>query len=57
MPNDIKENDVVKNIFPHINNYDVLQQSALLKLKDYKKDKKGKISQKISGIMKYKKKK
>ena len=50
----IKEKNIIKNIFPHINNYDVLQQSVLLKLKDYKKDKKGKISQKISGIMKYK---
>ena len=56
MPNNIKEKNIIKNIFPHINNYDVLQQSVLLKLKDYKKDKKGKISQKISGIMKYKNK-
>ena len=56
IPNNIKEKNIIKNIFPHINNYDVLQQSVLLKLKDYKKDKKGKISQKISGIMKYKNK-
>ena len=33
IPNNIKEKNIIKNIFPQINNYDDLQQSVLLHLR------------------------